>query len=176
MGWGICHFHNNGIIIESFESKDAKQQAWLCFDMVHVIMWLLTMYALFSVIGCASITQAIFQCKKAAPFSWWTHINQQCTRRFKFVAVAVGGCIVWLQEQSNQFRLLIAMSTCDVDQAALATSAAQCVGIFGIMESVCLHLCSPLGVGFPPLLTFSLVATTGSPCMMIQQNGTLMLF
>mgnify|MGYP006202225271 CR=1 FL=1 len=158
MGWGICHFHNNGNIIESFESKHAKQQAWLCFDMVHVIMWLLTMYALFSVIGCASITQAIFQCKKAAPFSW-THINQQCTGRFKFVAV-VGGCIVWLQEQSSQFRLLIAMSTCDVDQAALATSAAQCVGIFGIMESACLHLalhlCSPLGVGFPPLLlTFS---------------------
>ena len=63
-------------------------------------------------------------------------------------------------EQSSQFRLLIAMSTCDVDQAALATSAAQCVGIFGIMESACLHLalhlCSPLGVGFPPLLlTFS---------------------
>ena len=63
------------------------------------------------------------------------------------------------------------------------TSAAQCVGIFGIMESVCLHLCtfaslhlcSPLGVGFPPLLTFSLVATTGSPCMMIQQNETLMM-
>ena len=62
-------------------------------------------------------------------------------------------------EQSSQFRLLIAMSTCDVDQAALATSAAQCVGIFGIMESILLaplHLCSPLvvGVGFPPLLTF----------------------
>ena len=70
----------------------------------------------------------------------------------------VGGCVVWLQEQSSQFRLLIAMSICDVDQAALATSAAQCVGIFGIMESACLHLalhlCSPLGVGFPPLLTF----------------------
>ena len=85
-------------------------------------------------------------------------------------------------EQSSQFRLLIAMSTCDVDQAALATSAAQCLGIFGIMESILLaplNLCSPLvlGVGFPPLLTFSLVATTGSPCsIMIQQNGSLMLF
>ena len=92
--------------------------------------------------------------------------NQQCTGRFKFVAV-LGGCIVWLQEQSSQFRLLIAMSTCDVDQAASATSAAQCVAIFGIMESVCLHLCifacSPLGVaGFPTvayifLLLLSLV-------------------
>ena len=125
--------------------------------MVHAIMWLLTIYALFSVIRCACITQATFQCKKSAPFSW-THINQQCTGRFKFVAV-LGGYIVWLQEQSSKFCLLIAMSTCDVDQAALATSAAQCLGIFGIMESILLaplHLCSPLvvGVGFPPLLTF----------------------
>ena len=30
---------------------------------------ILTTYALFSVIGYASITQAIFQCKKATPFN-----------------------------------------------------------------------------------------------------------
>ena len=54
------------------------------------------------------------------------------------------GLLLWCEdvlsdckaEQSSQFCLLIAMSICDVHQAALATSSAQCVGIFGIMESV----------------------------------------
>ena len=148
MGWGICHFHNNRNIIESFESKDAKQQAWLCFDMVNVIMWLLTMYALFSVIGCASITQAIFQCKKATPFSW-THINQQCTGRFMFVAV-VGGCIVWLQEQSSQYLLL---SKYDVDQAALATSLVQCVPFLASFTQFACTFASLLSIrgGFPTI-------------------------
>ena len=168
MGWGICHFHNNGNIIESFESKHAKQQAWLvCFDMVHAIMWLLTMYALFSVIGCASITQAIFQCKKATPFSW-THINQQCTGRFTFVAV-VGGCIVvWLHQprQSNQ-----ANSACLLPWAHVMLIKQpwrlQQLNVWAFLVSwsqfACtfapLHLCTfasllPFGVGFPSLLTF----------------------
>jgi hypothetical protein len=94
-----------------------------------------------------------------------------------FVAV-VGGCIVWLQEQSSQYRLLIAMSKYDVHQAALATSLVQCLPFLASCSQFACTFASLLSIrgGFPyHCLHFSLVATTGSPCMMIQQNGTLMM-
>ena len=156
MGWEICHFHNNGNKVKSFESKHAEKLEWLCFDMMHMMMWLSTMYAQLSVISCASITQAIFQCKKAASFSW-TLINQQCTRT-RFTFVAVGVCIVLLQEQLNQFRLL---SYCYEHMWCLSSSLSD------FNSSMCGHFWHH---------DFSLVVITGSPFMKIQQTGIFMLF
>ena len=69
-----------------------------------------------------------------------------------FVAV-VGGCIVWLQEQSSQYLLLIAMSKYDVDQAALATSLVQCVPFLASFTQFACTFASLLSIrgGFPTI-------------------------